>query len=236
MLEIRDLKVRYGGITAVDGISLTVNDHEAVSLIGANGAGKTTTLHAISSLLKIASGKIFFDGVDITSLPADKIVQMGIVQVPEGRQVFTKLSVEDNLKMGAYLERDKAKIKANMEFGMNLFPISRERRKQTAGTLSGGEQQMLAICRALMTSPKLLLLDEPSMGLSPLMTQEVFKVLRTLNEQGTTIFLIEQNAYEALEFTDRAYIMESGRITLEGRSADLLNDERVRDAYLGGDV
>ncbi|MBR2667033.1 MAG: ABC transporter ATP-binding protein [Oscillospiraceae bacterium] len=236
MLEIRDLKVRYGGITAVDGISLTVNDHEAVSLIGANGAGKTTTLHAISSLLKIASGKIFFDGVDITSLPADKIVQMGIVQVPEGRQVFTKLSVEDNLKMGAYLERDKAKIKANMEFGMNLFPIIRERRKQTAGTLSGGEQQMLAICRALMTSPKLLLLDEPSMGLSPLMTQEVFKVLRTLNEQGTTIFLIEQNAYEALEFTDRAYIMESGRITLEGRSADLLNDERVRDAYLGGDV
>ncbi len=236
MLEIRDLKVRYGGITAVDGISLTVNDHEAVSLIGANGAGKTTTLHAISSLLKIASGKIFFDGVDITSLPADKIVQMGIVQVPEGRQVFTKLSVEDNLKMGAYLERDKAKIKANMEFGMNLFPIIRERRKQTAGTLSRGEQQMLAICRALMTSPKLLLLDEPSMGLSPLMTQEVFKVLRTLNEQGTTIFLIEQNAYEALEFTDRAYIMESGRITLEGRSADLLNDERVRDAYLGGDV
>ncbi len=236
MLEIRDLKVRYGGITAVDGINVTVNDGEAVSLIGANGAGKTTTLHAISSLLKVASGKIFFDGVDITSMPADKIVQMGIVQVPEGRQVFTKLSVEDNLKMGAYLERDKAKIKANMEFGMNLFPIIRERRKQAAGTLSGGEQQMLAICRALMTSPKLLLLDEPSMGLSPLMTQEVFKVLRTLNEQGTTIFLIEQNAYEALEFTDRAYIMESGRITLEGRSADLLNDERVRAAYLGGDV
>lgn len=236
MLEIRDLKVCYGGITAVDGINLVINDHEAVSLIGANGGGKTTTLNAISSLLRIASGSILFDGQDITNLPADKIVQMGIVQVPEGRQIFTRLSVEDNLKMGAYLIKDKNRIRENMEFGMSLFPIIRERRKQAAGTLSGGEQQMLAICRALMVNPKVLLLDEPSMGLSPLMTQKVFEVLKTLKESGTTIFLIEQNAYDALELTDRAYIMESGRITLEGRSSDLLNDERVKNAYLGGEV
>jgi branched-chain amino acid transport system ATP-binding protein len=236
MLELKDLTVRYGGITAVDGISLTVKDKEAVSLIGANGAGKTTTLHAVSALLKPAGGKIIFNDTDITGMAPDKIVQMGIVQVPEGRQVFTKLTVEDNLKMGAYLRKDKEEVKKNMDYAMELFPIIKERRKQLAGTLSGGEQQMLAIARALMTCPKVLLLDEPSMGLSPLMTQEVFKVLKTLKQQGTTIFLIEQNAYEALELTDRAYIMESGRITLEGRSSELLNDDRVKNAYLGGDV
>ena len=236
MLELKNLTVRYGGITAVDGISLTVNDKEAVSLIGANGAGKTTTLHAISALLKPAAGSVVFNGTDITSMQPDKIVQMGIVQVPEGRQVFTKLTVEDNLKMGAYLRKDKEGVKKSMDYAMELFPIIRERRKQLAGTLSGGEQQMRAIARALMTGPKVLLLDEPSMGLSPLMTQEVFKVLRHLKDEGTTIFLIEQNAYEALELTDRAYIMESGRISLEGRSSELLNDERVKNAYLGGDV
>jgi branched-chain amino acid transport system ATP-binding protein len=236
MLEIKNLTVKYGGITAVDGISLTVNDKEAVSLIGANGAGKTTTLHAISALLKPSGGQIIFDGTDITHMAADKIVQMGIVQVPEGRQVFTKLSVEDNLLMGAYLEKDKTVIKKRMEYAMELFPIIRERRRQQAGTLSGGEQQMLAIGRALMSEPKVLLLDEPSMGLSPLMTQEVFHVLKKLKDEGTTIFLIEQNAYEALELTDRAYIMESGRISLDGRSSDLLNDDRVKAAYLGGDV
>lgn len=236
MLELKNLTVRYGGITAVDGISLCVRDREAVSLIGANGAGKTTTLHAISALVRPAAGSITFDGVDVTSAPSEKIVELGIVQVPEGRQLFSRLTVEDNLRMGAYQLRDKAEIKRLMERSMELFPIIRERRKQLAGTLSGGEQQMVAICRALMSKPKLLLLDEPSMGLSPIMTREVFKVLRSLKEEGTTIFLIEQNAFEALELTDRAYIMESGRITMEGRSSDLLNDEGVKNAYLGGDV
>lgn len=236
MLEIKNLTVRYGGITAVKDISLTIGDREAVSLIGANGAGKTTTLHAISALLRLASGRIFFDGTDITGIGAEKIVGMGIVQVPEGRQLFTKLTVEDNLRMGAYQQKDKAEIRRLMDRAMDLFPVVRERRRQLAGTLSGGEQQMVAICRALMSKPKLLLLDEPSMGLSPIMTREVFAVLRALKDEGTTIFLIEQNAFEALELTDRAYIMESGRITLEGRSSDLLNDERVKNAYLGGDV
>ena len=236
MLEIKNLTVRYGGITAVKDISLTIGDRESVSLIGANGAGKTTTLHAISALLRPASGRIFFDGTDITGIGAEKIVGMGIVQVPEGRQLFTKLTVEDNLRMGAYQQKDKAEIRRLMDRAMDLFPVVRERRRQLAGTLSGGEQQMVAICRALMSKPKLLLLDEPSMGLSPIMTREVFAVLRALKDKGTTIFLIEQNAFEALELTDRAYIMESGRITLEGRSSDLLNDERVKNAYLGGDV
>ena len=235
MLEIKNLTVRYGGITAVKDISLTIGDREAVSLIGANGAGKTTTLHAISALLRPASGRIFFDGTDITGIGAEKIVGMGIVQVPEGRKLFTKLTVEDNLRMGAYQQKDKAEIRRLMDRAMDLFPVVRERRRQLAGTLSGGEQQMVAICRALMSKPKLLL-DEPSMGLSPIMTREVFAVLRALKDEGTTIFLIEQNAFEALELTDRAYIMESGRITLEGRSSDLLNDERVKNAYLGGDV
>ena len=235
MLELKNLTVRYGGITAVKDISLTIGDREAVSLIGANGAGKTTTLHAISALLKPASGKIIFDGTDITGIGAERIVGMGVVQVPEGRQLFTRLTVEDNLRMGAYQMKDKAEIRRLMERSMDLFPVVRERRRQLAGTLSGGEQQMVAICRALMSKPRLLL-EEPSMGLSPIMTQEVFKVLRTLKNGGTTIFLIEQNAFEALELTDRAYIMESGRITLEGRSSDLLNDERVKNAYLGGDA
>ena len=236
MLQIQDLTVRYGGITAVDGITMDIKEHETVALIGANGAGKTTTLHVVSGLLKAAGGSIVFDGTDITKIPAEQIVSRGVIQVPEGRQVFAKLTIEENLRLGAYLQKDKAKIKENYEKAMTLFPILRERRKQAAGTLSGGEQQMLAIGRALMGNPRLLLLDEPSMGLSPLMTQQVFDVLSELKAGGMTILLVEQNAYEALTLSDRAYIMESGNITLEGRSSELIDDPRVKDAYLGGDL
>ena len=236
MLEIRDLVVRYGGITAVKGISLSIKEGETVALIGANGAGKSSTLHAVSGLLRIASGKITFDGTDITGISPDRIVEMGLVQVPEGRQIFTRLTVEENLRMGSYVNRDKADVGKNRERVLSLFPILKERAKQSAGTLSGGEQQMLAIGRALMSSPKMLLLDEPSMGLSPIMTQEVFDVLRSLKEENITVFVIEQNAYDALELADRAYIMETGTITLEGRCTDLIRDERIKDAYLGGDI
>ena len=236
MLKLEHVTVKYGGITAVDGISLNIQQGETVAMIGANGAGKSTTLHAISGLKKIASGSIWFDGQDITRVQPHKIVEMGLVQVPEGRQIFTKLSVEENLRMGAYTMKDIQKQKENRERAMELFPILRERAHQAAGTLSGGEQQMLAIARALMSSPRMLLLDEPSMGLSPIMTQQVFSVLRQLKEEGITIFLIEQNAYDALEISDRAYILETGRISLEGPSSELIADERVKNAYLGGDV
>ena len=236
MLELKDVVVRYGGITAVNGVSLQVEEHETVALIGANGAGKTTTLHTISGLLKPASGQVLFRGEDITKSPAERIVARGIVQVPEGRQVFAKLTVEENLRLGAYLRKDKAGIAESYEKAMALFPILKERRRQPAGTLSGGEQQMLAIGRALMSAPQVLLLDEPSMGLSPLMTQQVFDVLQALKKQGMTILLVEQNAYEALTISDRAYIMETGSITLEGRSSELIDDPRVKDAYLGGDL
>lgn len=236
MLEIKDLVVKYGGITAVKGISLAIEEGETVALIGANGAGKSSTLHAVSGLLRTASGTISFDGKDITGARPDRIVEMGLVQVPEGRQIFTRLTVEENLRMGAFVNRDKADVARNKERVLSLFPILKERAGQSAGTLSGGEQQMLAIGRALMSSPKMLLLDEPSMGLSPIMTQEVFNVLRSLKEENITVFVVEQNAYEALELADRAYIMETGTIALEGRSADLINDDRVKNAYLGGDL
>ncbi len=236
MLEIKDLVVRYGGISAVKGISLEIAEGETVALIGANGAGKSSMLHAVSGLIKTASGKITFDRHDITGIGADRIVSLGLVQVPEGRQIFTRLSVDENLRMGAYVNRDKADIERNRARVLDLFPILKERAKQSAGTLSGGEQQMLAIGRALMSSPKMLLLDEPSMGLSPIMTEEVFGVLRGLKDQGITVFVIEQNAYDALELADRAYIMETGTITLEGKSSDLIRDERVKAAYLGGDI
>lgn len=236
MLEIKDLYVKYGGITAVKGISLSIKKGETVALIGANGAGKSSTLHAVSGLVRTAGGKITFDGNDITGIGADRIVSMGLVQVPEGRQIFTRLTVDENLRMGAYVNRDKADIARNHERVLSLFPILKERANQSAGTLSGGEQQMLAIGRALMSSPKMLLLDEPSMGLSPIMTAEVFDVLRSLKKEGITVFVIEQNAYDALELADRAYIMETGTITLEGRSSDLIEDERVKAAYLGGDI
>ena len=236
MLEIKDLVVRYGGISAVKGISLEIAEGETVALIGANGAGKSSMLHALSGLIKTASGKITLDRHDITGIGADRIVSLGLVQVPEGRQIFTRLSVDENLRMGAYVNRDKADIERNRARVLDLFPILKERAKQSAGTLSGGEQQMLAIGRALMSSPKMLLLDEPSMGLSPIMTEEVFGVLRGLKDQGITVFVIEQNAYDALELADRAYIMETGTITLEGKSSDLIRDERVKAAYLGGDI
>ncbi len=236
MLQIHDLIVRYGGITAVDGISMHIHEHETVALIGANGAGKTTTLHSISGLRKPAAGSILFNGDDISKIPADEIVSRGIIQVPEGRQVFAKLTIDENLRLGAYLQKDKAVIRRNYEKALTLFPILGERRRQAAGTLSGGEQQMLAIGRALMGNPKVLLLDEPSMGLSPLMTQQVFDVLKELKDSGMTILLVEQNAYEALTISDRAYIMETGNITLEGRSSELINDPRVKNAYLGGDL
>ena len=236
MLKIKDLVVKYGGITAVKEISLEIGAGETVALIGANGAGKSSTLNAVSGLLRCASGTITFDDKNITGISPDRIVEMGLVQVPEGRQIFTRLTVEENLRMGAFVNRDKADVERNRERVLSLFPILKERARQSAGTLSGGEQQMLAIGRALMSSPKMLLLDEPSMGLSPIMTQEVFKVLRSLKEENITVFIVEQNAYEALELADRAYIMETGNITLEGRSSDLIHDERVKDAYLGGDI
>ena len=236
MLKVENLVVKYSGITAVDGISFEVGQGETVAMIGANGAGKSTTLKAVSALLKLANGHIWFEDREITKAQPNKIVEMGLVHVPEGRQIFTKLSVEDNLRMGAYTMKDAAKEKRNRDWVMELFPILKERARQAAGTLSGGEQQMLAIGRALMSSPKMLLLDEPSMGLSPIMTQQVFSVLKQLKADGITIFLIEQNAYDALEISDRADIMETGRITLEGSSSELITDERVKNAYLGGDV
>ena len=236
MLKVENLVVKYSGITAVDGISFEVGQGETVAMIGANGAGKSTTLKAVSALLKLSNGHIWFEDREITKAQPNKIVEMGLVHVPEGRQIFTKLSVEDNLRMGAYTMKDAARAKRNRDWVMELFPILKERARQAAGTLSGGEQQMLAIGRALMSSPKMLLLDEPSMGLSPIMTQQVFSVLKQLKADGITIFLIEQNAYDALEISDRAYIMETGRITLEGPSSELITDERVKSAYLGGDV
>ena len=236
MLKVENLVVKYSGITAVDGISFEVGQGETVAMIGANGAGKSTTLKAVSALLKLSNGHIWFEDREITKAQPNKIVEMGLVHVPEGRQIFTKLSVEDNLRMGAYTMKDAAREKRNRDWVMELFPILKERARQAAGTLSGGEQQMLAIGRALMSSPKMLLLDEPSMGLSPIMTQQVFSVLKQLKADGITIFLIEQNAYDALEISDRAYIMETGRITLEGPSSELITDERVKSAYLGGDV
>ena len=236
MLKVENLVVKYSGITAVDGISFEVGQGETVAMIGANGAGKSTTLKAVSALLKLANGHIWFEDREITKAQPNKIVEMGLVHVPEGRQIFTKLSVEDNLRMGAYTMKDAAREKRNRDWVMELFPILKERARQAAGTLSGGEQQMLAIARGLMSSPKMLLLDEPSMGLSPIMTQQVFSVLKQLKADGITIFLIEQNAYDALEISDRAYIMETGRITLEGPSSELITDERVKSAYLGGDV
>lgn len=236
MLEIKDLHVFYGAIHALKGISLTVADGELVSLIGANGAGKTTTLHAISGLLPAASGSILLDGTDLQKVPANTIIGLGMAHVPEGRHVFARMTVEENLRMGAYILRDQKRISENLERVYGHFPRLKERRRQLAGTLSGGEQQMLSTGRALMTDPKIVLMDEPSMGLSPLMTQQVFDVLQELKKEGLTILLVEQNAYEALTISDRAYIMETGNITLEGKSSELIDDPRVRDAYLGGDL
>ena len=234
MLKVENLKVRYGMIEAIKGISFEVRDGEIVTLIGANGAGKTTTMHAISGLLKPASGSITMDGQDLVKMPSHKIVSLGLAQVPEGRRVFAQQTVEENLVLGAYTRRDKSGIEEDQERVFDLFPRLKERRTQLAGTLSGGEQQMLAMGRALMAKPKLVLMDEPSMVLSPLLVKEIFHIIEDINKQGTTVLLVEQNARMALAIADRAYVLETGKITLEGTGEELAKDERVRKAYLGG--
>lgn len=233
MLEIKDLNVFYGAIHAIKGISLSVGDGELVSLIGANGAGKTTTLHTISGLLHAASGEILLDEKNLQKVPANSIIGMGLAHVPEGRHVFARMTVEENLLMGAYIVRDSKKISENLEMVYQHFPRLKERWKQYAGTLSGGEQQMLATGRALMTNPKILLMDEPSMGLSPLLVKEIFAIIEELHKSGITILLVEQNAKMALSVADRAYVLETGTIAMEGNAAALSADDRVRKAYLG---
>ena len=234
MLKVENLVVSYGMIEAIKGLSFEVNDGEIVTLIGANGAVKTTTIQTISGLLKPVSGSITLDGVELTKVPAHKIVSLGLAQVPERRRVFTQQSVEDNLLLGAYTRKDKEEIQKDLEEVYEWFPRLNERRKQLAGTLSGGEQQMLAMGRALMAKPKIMLLDEPSMGLSPLLVKEIFHIIEEINKKGTTIFLVEQNAKMALAIANRAYVLETGKITLEGTGAELSNDARVQKAYLGG--
>ena len=234
MLEVKNLHVSYGMIDAVKGIDFQVNDGEIVSLIGANGAGKTTTMHTLSGLLKAKEGTILLDGKDLTKVKANKIVGMGLVQVPEGRRVFTQMSVEENLQLGAYLRHDKSEIAKDFRHVYELFPLLEERKKQLAGTLSGGEQQMLAMARALMSKPKVLLMDEPSMGLSPLLVKEIFAIIKDINKAGTTIFVVEQNAKMALEIADHAYVMETGKIVLSGTGKELAASSEVQKAYLGG--
>lgn len=234
MLKVENLYVRYGMIEAIKGISFEVNDGEIVTLIGANGAGKTTTMHTISGLLKPASGAVLLDGTDITKVPSHKIVSMGLAQVPERRRVFAEQTVEENLDLGAFTRKDKDGIKKDMEEVYELFPRLMERRTQLAGTLSGGEQQMLAMGRALMAKPRIMLLDEPSMGLSPLLVNEIFRIIKDINQRGTTVLLVEQNAKMALAIASRAYVLETGKITLEGTGEELARSEQVRKAYLGG--
>ncbi len=233
MLEVKNLSVSYGAIEAVKDISFTVNDGEIVSLIGANGAGKTTTLHTITGLVPAKSGSVMYNGVDLLKTHNNKIVTLGMAHIPEGRHVFTRMSVEENLEMGAFSLKDQSDLKKDLDMVYGLFPRLKERRNQKAGTLSGGEQQMLAMGRALMSHPKTILMDEPSMGLSPQLVKEIFSIIRKLHEQGITILLVEQNAKMALSIADRAYVLETGRITMEGDANELLNNEQVRKAYLG---
>jgi branched-chain amino acid transport system ATP-binding protein len=233
LLEIQALKIAYGGINAVKGIDLVVHEGEMVALIGANGAGKTSTLKAISGILSPAAGRILYRGTDVTGAATYTLVERGLALVPEGRQVFGRLTVQENLRMGAYARRDASGVKADLERMYELFPRLYERRSQTAGTLSGGEQQMLAIGRALMSAPRLLLLDEPSMGLAPLMVQRIFETIRKVAAEGVTVLLVEQNAKLALELSQRGYVMESGTVTLSAQSSVLLNNPQVRQAYLG---
>ena len=234
MLEVKDLQVYYGVICALKGISFHVNEGEIVSLIGANGAGKTTTMQSVIGLLPKKTGSVMFDGKDITKTPCHKIVQAGMTQVPEGRRIFQELSVYENLLMGAFTNKDQQRFKADLESIYERFPRLAERRNQIAGTLSGGEQQMLAMSRALMCHPKLLMLDEPSMGLSPLLVDQVFEIIKDINRDGTTILLVEQNAGKSLAISDRAYVMETGSIVLSGTGEELAASEKVRKAYLGG--
>ena len=233
MLEVRDLQVYYGMIHAIKGISFDVNQGEVIALIGANGAGKTTTLHTITGLLAPKSGSVLFEGKDITKVPAHKIVSMGMAHVPEGRRVFAELSVYENLKMGAYTRKDKKEIEESLANVYKRFPRLEERKNQMAGTLSGGEQQMLAMGRALMSKPKIILMDEPSMGLSPIFVNEIFDIIKSVSASGTTVLLVEQNAKKALSIADRAYVLETGKIVLSGKAKDLLEDEAVKKAYLG---
>lgn len=233
MLEIKDLNVHFGVIHALKGISLTVNDGEIVTLIGANGAGKTTTLRTISGLKKPTSGSILLDGKDITHTSPRDRVKMGMSQVPEGRRVFPDMTVLENLELGAYLRRDRAGIAEDLKMVYERFPRLADRKRQAAGTLSGGEQQMLAMGRALMSNPKIILMDEPSMGLSPLLVNEIFKIIKEVSKDGATVLLVEQNAKKALSIADRAYVLETGKIVMDGKAEDLLNDPRIRTAYLG---
>ncbi len=233
MLNVENLTVHYGAIQALRGISFEVNEGEIVTLIGSNGAGKTTTLHAISNIIKKTSGSVSFMGTDISSASPDSIVRSNLIQVPEGRRIFANLTVKENLEMGAYTRSDKHEIKVSMEQAYTMFPRLKERYKQIAGTLSGGEQQMLAMGRALMAKPKLLLLDEPSMGLAPILVDEIFSIIKQINQQGMTILLVEQNAFKALALANRAYILETGSIAKSGTGQDLLKDDAVKAAYLG---
>ncbi len=233
MLEIKDLEVYYGMIQAIKGISFQVNEGEVIALIGANGAGKTTILHTVTGLLSPKCGSVLFEGKDITKVPAHKIVSLGMAHVPEGRRVFAELTVYENLKMGAYTRKDKNELEQTLESVYQRFPRLRERKNQLAGTLSGGEQQMLAMGRALMSHPKIILMDEPSMGLSPILVNQIFDIIEEVSKSGTTVLLVEQNAKKALAIADRAYVLETGKIVLEGDADQLMNDDSIKKAYLG---
>lgn len=233
MLEVKDLQVYYGMIQAIKGISFHVDQGEVIALIGANGAGKTTILHTVSGLLTPKTGSVIFEGRDIMKAPGHKIVSMGMAHVPEGRRVFAQLTVLQNLKMGAYTRKNKEEIAQTMQTVFNRFPRLEERQNQLAGTLSGGEQQMLAMGRALMSKPKIILMDEPSMGLSPIFVNEIFSIIQEVSKSGTTVLLVEQNAKKALSIADRAYVLETGKIVLEGRAEEILDDESIKRAYLG---
>lgn len=234
MLEIKDLHVNYGVIAALKGVSFEVNEGEVIALIGANGAGKTTTLHTITGLIPAKLGSITFNGVELTKVAAHKIVKMGIAHVPEGRRIFQNLTVLDNLKLGAYTRNDKDGISEDLKMVYERFPRLAERKTQIAGTLSGGEQQMLAMGRALMSRPKIIVMDEPSMGLSPILVSEIFDIIQSIRNSGTTVLLVEQNAKKALAIADRAYVLENGVISMKGKASDLLHDDNVIKAYLGG--
>ena len=233
MLEIKDLEVYYGMIQAIKGVSFDVNEGEVIALIGANGAGKTTILHTITGLINAKKGSVWFEGKDITKVPAHKIVSMGMAHVPEGRRVFANLTVLQNLKMGAYTRKDKTEIDQTLDTIYKRIPRLMERQNQLAGTLSGGEQQMLAMGRALMSHPKIILMDEPSMGLSPIFVNEIFDIIKSVSASGTTVLLVEQNAKKALSIADRAYVLETGKIVLSGQASDLLNNDSIKKAYLG---
>ena len=234
LLEVNDLCVSYGAIRALHGVSFHVDEGEVVTLIGANGAGKSTTLRTISALQPVESGSVVYDDEDITGVEASQIVRKGLIHVPEGRRIFAPLTVRENLEMGAFTRTDRGEIEATMDYVFQLFPRLKERVAQTGGTLSGGEQQMLAVGRALMSKPRLLLMDEPSMGLAPILVEEIFDIIREISQEGVTILLVEQNAHMALSVADRGYVLETGTIQLEGSSADLAEDPQVRAAYLGG--